>query len=342
MVSKDNGDTKTLLPIVQAARCFGYHVMVFAEGVGVAHYAKEGVATFFSDAPNPDPHSSFDFVSLFSCVRPHAVLVGFPFPNNLSHQASAAANLKGITLIGVEDNWGGVKRNSEYQYACVLTIDEYAKDLASPFVNPDNIVIIGNHAIPGAEYHPHSSVSEQMKALRMKFDSIFVYGGGGEYTTDELRLLVSSLERTPGNWCLIPRYHPNYKKKTAEEIGDSRSFEKVWDELLLPIQDRVVRVDEGNSDDMAMLCDAYFSGWGSSMSTAISCGKPTIAVSTEATQKALYEHCLDVVPAVYIGGAHLLQKTQDISPLLVAPPISVQKNLFPLNPGRAVDVINRL
>ncbi|MDP3999508.1 MAG: hypothetical protein Q8P76_02870 [bacterium] len=342
VVSKDNGDTKMLLPIARESMRVGHEVNILAEGVGVAHYSAAGIVPFFTDAPNPDPKSSFNWDALFRYLNPQVVLIGFPGPDNLSHTAGLAANQKGIPVVGVEDYWGGVERNPEVKYNLVLTIDDYAKQIARQSVGPRvPISIIGNHAIPGADYHSPDSVAEGMKKIRERFDEVFIFGGGGElHTTAELKLLVASLEKTPGNWCLIPRYHPNVKKKTATAIGDSRTFEEVWNKMLLPLGDRVVRLDVGNSDDMAMLCDGYFSGLGSSMSTAIASGKPTVAVLTDATVLALRrESKLDTVPAVYLGGAQVLSKVGNVRPLLIKPSKAIQQKLQPLNPALAIQEI---
>ncbi len=321
VVSKDNGDTKMLLPISKEAMRQGHEVIILAEGVGVSQYGAAGIKPFFSDVPNPDPKTSFNLDELFHYLKPQAVLIGFPEPNNLSHAVALAANERSVPVIGVEDYWGGVKRNPEIRNALVLTIDDYAADIVRGCVEKEvRISVIGNHTIPGTDYRTPETVLDGMKKLRNQFAEVFVYGGGDwYYTTEELKLLASSLMKTPGNWCLIPRYHPNVKKAVALEIGDSRTFAEVWDELLFPLGDRVVRLDSGNSDDMATVCDAYFSSLGSSMNTAIACGKPTVAVLTEATMKALRVAKLDVVPSVYLGGAKTLTEVMDLRPLLVKP-----------------------
>lgn len=341
VVSKDNGDTKMLLPIAREAMRAGHEVNILAEGVGVLHYFAAGIVPFFSDAPNPDPKTSFNWEALLRYLNPQAVLLGFPGPNNLSRQSGLAANSRSVPVIGVEDYWGGVKRNQEVEYSLVLTIDDYAAEIAQGCVDSRVLVsVIGNHAIPGAEYRSPALALEGMKKIRERFDQVFVFGGGGElHTTEELKLLVASLQKTDGNWCLIPRYHPNVKKKLASEIGDGRSFEEVWNEMLLPLGDRVVRLDAGNSDDMAVLCDGYFSGLGSSMNTAIASGKPTVAVATDATNAALRESKLDIVPAVHLGGAQVLSEARNIKPLLVKPAKAVQEKFRPLNPTLAVQEI---
>lgn len=342
VVSKDNGDTKMLLPIAQAARNRGHQVLILAEGVGVDHYTKQGVKTFFKDVSNPDPKTEFDLEGLLDLAKPDAVLVGFPGPNNLSRKISAAANQMGIPLVGVEDYWGGIKRNLDFSYYFVLTIDNYASEIAKKalgLVCPV-VLVIGNHAVPGNDYRSPEAVAEEMRKIREKFDEVFVFGGGGAlHTTEELKLLVASLQKTPGDWCLIPRYHPNVKKTLAEEIGDNRSYEEVWNEMLLPLGDRVVRLDAGNSDDMAVVCDAYFSGVGSSMSTAASRGKATVAVVTPATKEAIRDSRLDEVPAVKLGGAQVLNKVTDVRPLLVPPTEEVRSKFRPLDSVLAVQEI---
>ncbi|OGY63549.1 MAG: hypothetical protein A3I89_02070 [Candidatus Harrisonbacteria bacterium RIFCSPLOWO2_02_FULL_41_11] len=344
VVSKDNGDTKMLLPIAREARQLGHKVIILAEGVGVDHYIKQGVKTFFRDVSNPDPKTDFDLEFLLSMAKPDAVLVGFPGPNNLSGKISAVANDMGIPLIGVEDYWGGVKRYLEFKYSLLLTIDDYAAEIARNALGPKvPISVIGNHAVSGLDYRSPEAVLAGMEELKKRFNQVFVFGGGGgKHTTEELKLLVPSLQKTPGNWCLVPRYHPNLKKKLAEEIGDQRTFQEVWDELLLPLGDRVVRLDAGNSDDMAVVSDAYFSGLGSSMNTAIYSGKPTIAVVTAATMEAIRDSKLDAVPAVELGGAKTLTEVQDLQPLLVPPNDEVRKKFKPLDANLAVRKIEKL
>lgn len=344
VVSKDNGDTKMLLPIAKEAMRRGHEVNIFAEGVGVAHYAAAGIVPFFADTPNPDPKTSFNWDVIFNYLRPQVVLIGFPGPNNLSWKAGTAANRKGISVVGVEDCWGGVKRNMETLYGLVLTIDEYAAQIVRDTGNCLwGVEVIGNHAIPGGDYESPGLVLGGMREIRKKFEKVFVFGGGRErHTTEELKLLVASLQKTPGNWCLIPRYHPNWKKKPATALKyHERSYEEVWNEMLLPLGDRVVRLDAGSSDDVAIMCDAYFSGLGSSMNTAIASGKPTIAVETPATKMALRESKLEVVPSVYLGGAKVLSQAQDVTPLLVAPSKEIRAKFKPLNPVIAMQKIER-
>ena len=346
VVSKDNGDTKMLLPIAREARQWGHEVAILAEGMGVDHYAKQGVKTFFSDVPDPDPKTSFDAEFFLEYFKPDAVLIGFPGPNHLSKEFGLAANKKNIPLVGVEDYWGQAKRDQDFklQYSLLLTIDDYAADLAKEFLEPEvPVSVIGNHTVPGSDYYSPEAVLTRIKELKARFEKVFVFGGGAcGHTTEELKLLVPSLQKTPGNWCLIPRFHPNYKKKSAEEIGDKRNFEEVWNELLLPLGDRVVRLDAGNSDDMAVVCDAYFSGLGSSMNTAIARGNPTIAILTDTTMEVIRNGGLDVLPAVRLGGARPLTEVQDLRSLLVPPTDEVRKKFKPLDANLAVKEIEKL
>ncbi|MDO8430352.1 MAG: hypothetical protein Q7S73_03220 [bacterium] len=344
IVSKDNGDTKMLLPIARDARKFGHQVIILAEGVGVDHYKKEDVKTTFSDIPNPDPETNFDSDFLLECFSPDVVLVGFPYPNHLSQEFGLAANRQNIPLVGVEDWWGGVKRNSNLRYSLVLTIDEYAADLVSGCLGSEvPVSVIGNHTIPNSDYHSPEAVLAGIKEIRSRFKEVFVYGGGGgKHTTEELKLLVSSLQKTAGNWCLIPRYHPNVKKMLAWEGGNKRTFAEVWDELLLPLGNRVVRLDAGNSDDMAVVCDAYFSSLGSSMSTAISFGKSTVAILPPATMDVMRDSKLEVIPAVYLGGAKTLTEVQDLRILLSYPSVETTKKFIALQPLKAIEAIEKL
>ncbi|OGF62489.1 hypothetical protein A2834_03420 [Candidatus Giovannonibacteria bacterium RIFCSPHIGHO2_01_FULL_45_23] len=339
VVSKDNGDTKMLLPISRAAIELGHKVRIMAEGVGVLYYKTAGIKPYFSDNnADPDPKTSFDAEALLEDVNPQVVLVGFPGPTNLSRTIALAANKMGIPVVGVEDYWGGAKRNPEIKCALVLTIDEYSAEIARGCVGAEaRVAVIGNHAIPGPEYKSPEAVLIGIKELRTQFEEIFVYGGGGAlHTTEELKLLVPSLQKTHGNWCLIPRYHPNEKKKTAEEIGNKRIFVEVWDEILLPLDNRVRRLDAGNSDDMAVVCDAYFSSIGSSMNTAISCGKPTVAVVTPVMTDVLRTARLEAIPAVSLGGAKTLTEVMDIRPLLVRPDQAIMEKFRPLDAKLAV------
>lgn len=335
VVSKDSGDTKMLLPISVEARRYGHEVIILAEGVGVDHYTRQGVKTFFKDISNYDPKTEFDLEFLLELVKPDAILVGFPSPNNnLSRKISAVANQMDIPLIGVEDYWGGLKRVApEFKYALLLTIDDYAAEIAREALGLRvPILVIGNHAVPGPDYHSPETVLAGIKEIRKKFDEVFVFGGGREkQTTEELKLLVPSLQKTPGNWCLIPRYHPNVKM-----------FAEVWDELLLPLGDRVVRLDARNSDDLAVVCDAYFSGLSSSMSAAVSQGKPVVAVVTEAAKEVIRNVQLDYVPVVKLGGAKTLTKVQDLRPLLVPPSDEARSKFKSLDSVLAVQEIERL
>lgn len=343
VVSKDNGDTKMLLPIAKEAMR-RHRVIIIAEGVGVLHYAKDGLKTFFSDVPDPDPKTNFDVDELLNFINPDVVLVGFPTQNHLSKQIGSEANKKGIPVVGVEDYWGCVKRNPEIKYSLVLTIDEYAAELAREVVGLEvGIAVVGNHAVPGTDYKSPEAVLKGMKEIRTRFKEVFVYcGGGDKHTTEELKLLIASLKLTSSDWCLIPRYHPNEKKQMATEIVENRLFVEVWDEMLSQLGERVIRMDAGNSDDCAVVCDAYFSGMGSSMSTAISCAKPTVAVLTEATKEEIKKAKLEAVPAVKLGGARVLAAVQDLRPLLIKPPKSVRKKFRPLDAKLALDEIESL
>ncbi len=341
-VSKDNGDTKMLLPIAKKAMDLGHNVFIFAEGMGVVHYKQQQVKTFFRAAPNPDPHTSFDTEAVLEHLFPDAVLVGFPNPNeNLSRTFALKAVELCVPVIGVEDYWGGVKRNLDIEYDMILTIDDYAAEIARGCLNSNvPVYVIGNHAIPGADYVSPPAVIEGIAYLREKFDKVFVYGGGNvPYTTEELKLLVLSLYKTHGDWCLVPRYHPNLKRQPAKGVDETKLWEEVWDEILAPLGNRVQRLDAGNSDDMAIACDGYFSSLGSSMNSSISRGVPTVAVITSATIDEMKKSKLENFPSVYLGGAQVLKEPTNVLPLLVKPTLEKQAMFKPLDARLALNLI---
>ena len=340
-VSKDVGDTKMILPIAKEALVAGHDVFVVAEGKGANLYSEFGIETFFLGTPDFEEVAfTIDQAALLRNLNPSAVIVGFPGPLNLSKKISLEANAAGIPVVGVEDYWACVKRMPEVMLSLVLTIDDYAVEIAKSFLGQDiRISVVGNHTVPGPDYRPSGDILDGIKELHTRFEEIFVFGGGRENTTDELKLLVSSLQKISGNWCLIPRYHQNYLEKIS---AGGRKFRDVWDELLLPLGNRVIRFETGTSDDLAMVCDAYFSGCGSSMNTAIACGKPTVAVVTKTTMEVLRNSCLDIVPAVRLGGAQILTEVCDLRPMLTKPEKSVREKFKPLNAKLALKEIEKL
>lgn len=326
-VSKDIGGTKMLVPIASEAKNRGHKIYVVAEGNGAFLWPRADMISFAV--------SSLEFLKT---IQPDAVLMEFPFSANFAKNIGIQANQLDIPIILVEDYWGVCRRLSEVRLGLVLTIDEYAKKIAMETVGRNiPVEVIGNHAVANIEkYPPPAEVLEILSVARRRFQEIFIYVGGNVVEAD-LRLLVSSLLCTPGNWGLIPCYHPNYRDCVDRSSGKKCS--EVWNAMLDPIADRVVRCDSITSDSLAVLGDACFSAFGSSVSTAIRAGKPVVILSTPESDTALKRVNLEEVPWLALGAAGMIRTPQNIRPFLVPPSKEVRNKFMPLNPFIAVNSI---
>ncbi|MDO8667868.1 MAG: hypothetical protein Q7K35_02085 [bacterium] len=328
-----------LVPIAIEAKNRGHEVCVAAEGAGVFLWFQAGLKPFFIGAPSSDIIAPvFDAGAFLKNVRPDAILMEFPFSVNIAKDVGLEANKRGIPVILIEDYWAVSKRLCGIRLDLILTIDEYAKKIAEETTLwRIPVKVIGNHAVSDIKkYSTPDKVLEILSEARRRFDELFVYIGGNVAEAD-LKLLVSSLLLTPGNWGLIPCYHPNYKDR-IEDVSGKKCFE-IWDELLDPIHNRIVRCDSGTSDDLAILADACFSAFGSSVSTAIRSGKPAVILSTPESDAALKKVNLEEVPWLALGAVGIIKTPQNIRPFLTPASEEVRNKFIPLNPKKAADYI---
>ena len=262
-VSKDIGGTKMLVPIAREAKYAGYAVEIFCEGKGKSLWLVAGMKPYFEGTEDFQIQPfTFNATQLLNEVAPDVLLIELPGPVNIARSAGLEAMRRGIPVIMVEDFRACVKRLPEVKPSLVLTIDDVAAEIAREFLgNKIQVSVIGNHAVPNLKnYQLPEKISLGVATLRKRFDEIFVFNGRGYNTLPEINLLVSSLLKTPGNWCIIPRYHPKHRGKIDKASG--KTMQEIWDEAFSPLGNRVVQLHDGDSSDMAMIADAFFCGHG--------------------------------------------------------------------------------
>jgi len=343
-VSKDFGGTKTLVPIGLTAKAAGHEITVVCEGKGAPLWIRAGVEPYFMGSSDFETVPfSLNVPALFDEVKPDAAILEIPYSINLTKSIGLEANIRSIPVVIAQDYWSSLCGLPEVNPSLVLTIDEYAKKIAESQVNIGTPVrIIGNHAVPNLrDYQEKPEVLNILSEARKKFDKLFVYvGGHRDCVEPELKILIPSLEFTPGNWGLIPRYHP--KCCNLFDKASGKKMPEIWDNLFEPIASRIVRCNLETSDDLAILCDACFSGISSSMSSALVSGKPAVSIRTPESMALLREVNLEEIPWVALGASRAIEQAQDLSPLLVPPTEEIRKKFRPLDASFAVRAIEEL
>ncbi len=328
-VAKDNGCSSVTEQVAVLAREAGHDVVTALEGLAMARYEALG---FTGEAPNwrgmvnfnsPTEEDkkkklpSFDAMKFLDETRPDIIVTGLGSPINIQRDIAEEATRRKIPLVVCEDFWAkspGHLDAAKVNPTLILTVDDYSIALNRKAFPHVSMAVVDNPGAKKVEVPPE--VEAQMKKIREEgFDTIYVFAGGGASATNELALLLKCLEKTPGNYCIIPRFHP---KVMAWKIpGESRTYGELWTEYLAPFAKRVRYVEAKSADPVAVSdsADVLVSGFSTLMTTAAYCGKRVICLKTSetvASLKAHGEHYTEI-PQVALGLAHAVTEPTDLS-----------------------------
>lgn len=346
--TKDIGGTRPVVALAFEAKKRGHEIYVVAEGKGIPQWNAAGITPNIigSDDPITNPWM-LDVEELFADVRPDVVVCGQSSPINYEDVIGIRANMLGVPLISATDFWAGVRRTKAIP-DLLLVLDEVDARLAedtlaerSGKISGFNIVIVGNASYPSTS-HVSEGVKTAMADLHKRFDMIFMYAGASpEPTTAELTLLIGCLEKTYGNWCLIPRFHPKYAGATRGK--SDRPYSELWEDMLLHFGDRIVSVPEAeSSDQLAGFCDLTLSGFSLSSIPAVVAAKPVVSLWTPETRASLLAQSnLDEFPLSELGCAVKIESSVPLNGIDPAP-FENRAKLKPFDAKLAFDAIEKL
>jgi len=334
------GSHSVVGPVVEEAdKAFGReNVLVVTEGIAAERFFEAGRRPFFTGTKDFRVMPfTFDCRTFLEIQKPDVVVVGEGFPINLERQMAHAANNLGIPVVSVSDFWGGVMqllsddRAESARPDLMLTLDIYAAELAKNVFPGVSTRIVGNPGVK--DVHVSQEVEEWMRNLRRRFDTVYVFGGGGWHTTADLAFLITSLEQTPGDWCLVPLFHPKWVDLRLED--DSMAYGELWTEMLESIADRIFfpeadNVPKYSGEEYAVCGDVFVSCFSTLMTTAAQYGKTVLSLQTSEYLEALAAVSVSkVVPQVALGCAHAILEPTDLSVFGPMDHIHIEQTLKP-------------
>lgn len=332
-VSRDNGGAKQSVPLALLAMKKGHEVGIVVEGLAVDRFNDAGffkselkAKTFFKGYVSKP--SRIEAGPILNEFKPDAVVITRSNLDSLENEFGLTANKSGIPVVLLEDYWAG-HLTSRARPDLIVTLDEYAEELARKSHTNAKIIIAGNPAFisPDQAEIPFK-VRNKFKELRAKFGRVFVYAGGErKQMTAELDLLSKCLRLTK-NWCLIVRLHPLEAEKEKETgIKEGRD----QDNLLKEFGERIVMVEFKMGDPLAILADATFSGSSTMLNTAAYARKASISIRTELGVKALKEIGLTELPLIRLKCVRQLRSPCNLDDLGFIQPAE-ESNLARLKP----------
>ena len=354
--AKDNGCSSVTEEVAVLAREDGHQVFTALEGLAMVRYENlgfpigtppnwRGMMNFNSPTDDDKKLPPFDAAAFLNKTQPDIIVTGLGSPINIQRQIAEEATRRGIPLVVCEDFWSKIPGHldaAKVKPALILTVDDYSIALNRKAFPGVGQRVVGN---PGAKEVPvPSEVEAQVKKIRDEgFDTIYVFAGGGASATNELALLLQCLEKTPGNYCIVPRFHP--KVMTWKVPGENRTYGELWTEYLKPFAERVRYVEAKSTDPVAVSesADVLVSGFSTLMTTAAYHGKRVICLKTEETMaslKAHGEHYTEI-PQVALGLASVVDEPTDLS-LLGKPSADALRKLIPYDANLAWEHIQTL
>lgn len=355
-VAKDNGCASVTEQVAVLARNDGHEVMVALEGLAMARYEALG----FIHKCSPNFYGCVDFraptakemeggADLFDAARfldvawPDLIVTGLGSPINIQAQIAEEATRRRIPLVICEDFWAksvGHLDRKKVRPVLILTVDKYSVSLVKEAFPDTHALVVGN---PGVKEVPvPENVQIQMDALRAEFGTVYVYAGAGpDSTTAELELLICCLEKTGGNWCLVPRFHPKYEK--LQLPGMTKPYGEIWREYLAPFSARVRYVEAPSTDPVAVAGDVVLSGFSTLLSTALWNNVPAVCLNTPETMAALKAHGehYTEIPQIALGLVPEVIGPTDLSRFRM-PGKEVLKALIPYDAALAYEHICRI
>ena len=331
MVCKDGGAAHVVGFIAQELLLMhaGHEVIVVTEGVGGKQWPGSWPKPVFQGSEDYQiiPFS-VDAEAILRYYRPDVVVVGESFPNNLEGQFARAAQQMGIPIVLVEDFWGGFVRIADLAKDpdLILTLDEYAVGLAEARFPRARIAVTGNPGVRRRIADPASQVVD----MHRNGNFVVTLCGGGRETAEQIQLLLKCLAITSGEWRLVPRWHPKEANRPDPENGN-RPYQEIWDALLAPLGDRVVRVD-GPVDNVVVASDRVCGAYSTLLTTAAQAGVTAVSLVTSQVRQSLeMESAAREIPHVALGMAHLVEAPVDLASLWPCS-IEIRSRIKPFNP----------
>ena len=323
-VAKDMGSSNVTLDLALKCVAEGHEVHAVTEGLASKRYILGGITPRFVGTVNfkTEPFT-LDVPKMLEALKPDVVVTGLGSPINLEGAFGVVSNALGMPLVECEDFWNGHSRSAANP-DLLLTLDEYAAELMRKSHPRTTVEIVGNPGVAGYELAP------EVVGLRRHFDRVFVYPGGGDYTTDEIRFLAACLKQTSHNWCLIARFHQKWMKE--KNPADGRPYGDMWKEMLQEFRERVVYLDSVKvTETIVAAADGTFSGFSTLLTTSAFHNCPTGSLHLPSVMASLKAQAnLNEVPIVKLGCAHSLAEPVDLAGLAPPPPENVAK-LKPYN-----------
>jgi hypothetical protein len=275
-VSKDMGSGNVLVPVAKIMR-HALEVVVVAEGLSVPHWKKEEFNLYFQGtADYRDEPFSLDPYATLKKVKPDVVVTGHSNPLHLDEKFGLAANEAGIPLVWIQDFWGGGVKNAA-KPDLIFTLDHIGADILkrNPRFEKKDIRISGNLALNALE---NFAIPEDL-AIKLNHltKPVILLAGGGVSTASVIKVIVESLKQTPGDWTLVPRFHPKWAERA---YSGGKTYGEIWRELLSELGDRVVEVPTQNADALAMLCDMTVSPFSTLLLSSVVAKKIPVSVRT--------------------------------------------------------------
>lgn len=339
VAARDMASANILKPLIPLLVQNGHSVFTCAEGKALQWFDEAGIAIDFRGTINNSMEPFvFDADALLEREKPHKVIIGLGAPNYIEPLLALAANRKGIPVVMLEDFWGSTfVRARTAKPNLLLVVDEYAQQLAHDSFAGTRVEIVGDAAAVLPPFHNESAFSQ----LRREFDLLVVFFGSGfDDTPEMLELLISSLQKTGTNWCVIPRFHPKAIKVPSPQ---GSTYGEMWEGLLAPIADKVRRPEVKSSEVVVLHSDICVSNFSKLLGTAAMAGKVALSLKTPAGVAVMRrETGYDDVPHVKMGCVHEVSAPTDLMLFNPIHPAHIANKIRPYNPEIALQAILNL
>ena len=314
-VCKDIGAANVVGPIVRELLGMqaGHEIIPVIEGLGGKQWLELwGRPVFQGTEDYKTMPFSLDVEAVINHYRPDVIILGESSPNNLEEEFAWAAQQYDIPLVLVEDFWGGFVRITGLTKSpeLILTLDDYAVQLAKEEFSDSHIIVTGNPGVRRSVTDPAAQVMD----LRRQGDFVVTLCGGGPETAEQIELLLKCLSMTSADWRLIPRWHPKEANRPDPE-NRNRPYHEIWDALLAPFGERVVRVG-GPPDNVVVASNLVCSGYSTLLTTTVQAGVVAVSLVTPQVQQNLEaESAAREMPHVALGVAHRVDTPLDLAQL---------------------------
>ena len=227
----------------------------------------------------------------------------------------------------------------------ILTLDEIGFKLAKRNLSQDiPVKIVGNHAINGNNgYLIPDKLASKIEELRCNYSPVICYAGAGiEDTLRELLFLKKCLKLTPGNWILLPRFHPKLENVFCDKKKEN-TYGDYWTEMLDDFGEKVLYFEVEKGEWLASLADITISGFSTLLTTALFSQKNTLSITTPENRKLMKQYTsLDSHPLVKEGLIPEIEAPCDLTPFFTSNPAPAKTRIKPFNSSEALLALEQL